>query len=510
MKISIIILYLIYVFSFPLTAQKHDYVWTLGYDDFYPLFGGTNLNFNKNPVDTDYIKRDINIHWDCSSICNKDGKLLFYTNGCKIFNANNKLLKNGMGLNPSPTSTLHCPDGNLMTQGSMFIPHPTDTALYYLFHLCPSDWIKKDNLGLIADKLYYTLIDLRKDNGLGEVILKNKLIYEDTLAFGKMTAVQHGNGRDWWIITSRMFKNQYIKILLSDKGITGPYYQNIGDKNIDDNGTGQSVFSPDGSKYIHFDRYNDLNIFDFNRCTGELSNPQRILIPTARDSITVKVPKYTVGGVAVSPNSRWLYVTTQTDVFQYDLYAPNIDSSVTLIAEYDNFAENGLDTRFFMPHIAPDNKIYINCTNGVSYLHVINNPDESGRNCNLTQHSFRLSTLNAASIPNFPNFRLGALKNSSCDTIKTSATSNIATNIYANISISPNPSQQSLNIQYEFPSDATWLLYNNTGQVVFQQTLQHNANQINIDTNHLSNGIYFWQVLINGTTLQRGKHIILK
>ena len=482
------------LFSIFILAQKHDYVWTWGYDDSYPIWGGTNLNFNKNPVDTDYVKRSLYFEYNCTSICNKDGKLLFYSNGCKIFNQNNKLTKNGSGLNPGIISSERCSDGNVMTQGSLFLPHYTDTNTYYLFHLRP-ERVTKNNLGLIADKIQYTVIDLKGDNGFGEVTVKNKVIHNDTIAFGKMTAVRHGNGRDWWIITSRMFQNRYIKFLLTDKEIKGPFFQDIGLKNDDDNGTGQAVFSPDGTKYIHFDRYNDLNIFDFDRCTGELSNFKRILLPTARDSINkpapvYKAPKYTVGGVAVSTNSKYLYVTTQTDVFQYDLAATDIKKSVVLVAEYDGFNHNNHSTRFFLAQLAPDNKIYINCTGSVSYLHVINNPDEVGLACNLTQHSFRLPTLNAFSIPNFPNFRLGALKGSACDTVHHIATKDIETGI--KFKIFPNPATDMLYIQCtdnQINTNLKIKILDLSGSVLLQKAIEINGNNL-IDISELKDGFY--------------------
>ncbi|MFZ4545305.1 MAG: hypothetical protein ACOYOA_14735, partial [Saprospiraceae bacterium] len=435
--------------SFFASAQKHDYIWTLGYGTLYPIYGGTNINFTTSPPDTDYVKRNINFQFNSASICNKSGKLLFYTNGCKIFNQKNKLTKNGSGLNPGTVSNDHCPDGNVMTQGSMFLPHPTDTSLYYLFHLRP-EWVNENSLGLIADKIYYSLIDLTGDSGNGEILVKNSIIHEDTLAFGKITAVRHANGRDWWIVVPRMFQNRYIKLLLTDKGIDGPYFQDIGSINEDDNGTGQAVFTPDGTKYIHFDRFNDLRIFNFDRCMGELSNFRRIQLPTVHDSIQIvdrKIPKYTVGGVAVSPNSRFLYVTTQTDVFQYDLSAAKIEETAILIAEVDGFKENGHPTRFFLPHIAPDNKIYINCTNSVSYMHVINNPDEDGLACNLTQHSFRLASLNAFSIPNFPNFRLSTLKGSPCDSLHTIAVKEKGSTLRA--TLFPNPTSDQVTIKWQ-------------------------------------------------------------
>ncbi|MFZ4544583.1 MAG: hypothetical protein ACOYOA_11070, partial [Saprospiraceae bacterium] len=249
------VLFIFCLFSVASAAQKHDYVWTFGYDNHYPIFGGTNINFNTNPPDTDYVKRNININYDCASISNRDGKLLFYTNGCKIFNNKNKLSKNGSGLNPGMVSNERCDNGNIIGQGSLFLPHPTDTSLYYLFHLHPVE-VLVNNLGLIADQICYTLIDQKGDDGNGEVIKKNVVVHPDTIAFGKMTAVRHGNGRDWWIIVPRMFQNRYIKILLTNSGIEGPFFQDIGLVNENDYGTGQAVFTPDGTKYIHFDRFN--------------------------------------------------------------------------------------------------------------------------------------------------------------------------------------------------------------------------------------------------------------
>jgi hypothetical protein len=472
------------------SAQKHDYIWTFGHGKTYPNFGGTNINFNVNPPDTDYVKRDINFNTNCASICDELGKLLFCTNGCKIFSGKNKLVKNGTGLNPGYVSTEYCDYGNIMPQGSLFLPHPADTSLYYLFHLRP-EYVEKDFLGGIGDKIYYTLLDKRGDNGNGEVLSKNNVIHEDTFSFGKMRAVRHGNGRDWWIIVPRMLKNQYIKLLLTNEGIKGPFFQNIGLKNLDDDGTGQAVFSPDGTKYIHFDRYNDLNIFDFDRCTGELSNLKKILLPTARDSVVFKndiYPYYTVGGVAVSSNSKYLYVTALLDIFQYNLKANNIVESVRIVAKNDSFKFNGLWTTFYLPHIAPDNKIYINCTNGVRVLHVINNPDEEGLACNVTQHSFKLPTYNSFSIPNFPNFRLGKIDKAICET--PIATKEVQHDV--GFKIFPNPVTDILNIQYtnnQSDINLDIVITNLSGSLVLKSVLD--ANDSKIDISSFQNGFYF-------------------
>jgi hypothetical protein len=57
------------------------------------------------------------------------------------------------------------------------------------------------------------------------------------------------------------------------------------------------------------------------------------------------------------------------------------------VATWDGFEENGFfATTFYLAQLAPDGKIYINSNNGVSYLHVINNPDSLGLACDVCQH----------------------------------------------------------------------------------------------------------------------------
>ena len=50
-------------------------------------------------------------------------------------------------------------------------------------------------------------------------------------------------------------------------------------------------------------------------------------------------------------------------------------------------------------------------------MHVINTPNQPGLASHLAQHSINLPNLNDKSIPNFPNYRLGPLDGSPCDTL---------------------------------------------------------------------------------------------
>ena len=379
----------------PTSAQKHDYHWTLGYDA--PPFGEgrADVLFHGGYPDTAFVYRDMRMG-ACASICDADGGLLFYTNGCYVAGVNHEPLPNGGGLSPGYVAGEFCGFGYPVGQGVLFLPLPGDDGTYYLFHLGAEIF---PNL-IAVNKFYYSVIG--QGGGQWGVVQKNQLVREDTLATGKFTAARHANGEDWWLVLQKMFTNEYHTYLFTAGGIEGPYKQAIGPVNGNDWGIGQAVFSPDGTAYVHFDPNNHLNVFDFDRCTGLLSSPRGATVTGGLDSLSC-------GGVAISPNSRYLYVTTGLKVEQYDLWASPIGDSRVLVAEYDGFQSPG-PTTFFLQQLAPDGKIYISSTSGADRLHVIHSPDSAGLACNLEQHGLGLPANNAFSVPNHPNYRLGMLE----------------------------------------------------------------------------------------------------
>ncbi|MBK8193639.1 MAG: hypothetical protein IPK76_10695 [Lewinellaceae bacterium] len=141
-------------------------------------------------------------------------------------------------------------------------------------------------------------------------------------------------------------------------------------------------------------------LYRFDRCTGQLAYPLRK---------NYAIPDYR-GGVAFSPNSRYLYVANYTKIYQYDLEASDILASEQVVAEYDGFLDgNGIPTRFSGLLLAPDNKIYGNIPGFNSrYLHVIDQPDQPGAACNVIQHAIYLPTDNFGTLPNVPFYRLYA------------------------------------------------------------------------------------------------------
>ncbi|MCF8245153.1 MAG: PKD domain-containing protein [Saprospiraceae bacterium] len=272
---------------------------------------------------------------------------------------------------------------------------------------------ESNGLGYYIPKLFYSIIDINLNNGLGEVIEKDVEIIADTLAVGKLTACKHANGRDWWILVPENDKsnNGIYKLLLTPDGISVVEKEEIPAQLYNVSSVGNAIFTPDGSKYIRqdirFDPWNVVTIYDFNRCTGGLA---------LLEQFEINDTSFLYGGAAVSPDSKYLYCVTNKIIYQFNLTATNIEATKTVVAEYDGFVGLFFQTLFGTPQLAPDGSIWIASTSDTT-MHVIRTPNQPGTACQVDQHSIHLPKVNQKSIPNFPNFRLGPLDGSPCDTL---------------------------------------------------------------------------------------------
>jgi len=363
-----------------------------------------------------YEYRNLDFDVTNASICDTTGVLLFYTNGIAVHAPSipqGHQIANGGGLNPDPYTEEWANRGYILVQGALILQVPDSIDRYYLLHGEITTFPEGLNGSYhIAHKFYLSKVKI-SENGQGIVTLKNHPLISDTLDYGKITAVRHANGRDWWMLQQEFFTNRYYTLLANPQGVFLEDIQSAGISRP--SGLGQAVFSPDGSKYakldIHYigqDQY--LNIFDFDRCTGALINPLQIIY---QDNAAV-------GGVAISPNSRFLYASSYRYIYQYDLWAADIEASKETVAVYDGVLTPppfALPTRFFLCQLAPDGKIYISATSGIKFLHIIHNPNARGVACNVEQRGLELPTYNAFGIPNHPYYGLGPEDGSPCDTL---------------------------------------------------------------------------------------------
>jgi len=389
----------------PNLPAQHDYIWMTGYDDFSPdnnfPFGDTKIDFNIFPPTLSIDKREMDFSHTLGIMCDEEGELLFYTNGDYIVNNQGQTVDFSQGLNGGEWFTQ-----TQLRQGILILPAPEKPNHFYLFHE-PRD----ENGGVSS--LLYSRLDMNQHQGLGGIVERRKLLLNDSLDIGKLTATRHANGRDWWILVPEYFNEFFYTILLDDRGIASVDTQYIDISVFKTHGVGQAVFSPDGSKYVRstsefFEDGSFFEIFDFDRCTGKLSNQQVIsYVPTT----TLGTP------VAFSPNSRYLYITESETFYQFDTWADDIGESEKILGQWDGFAYlDVFPTLPWMAQLGPDGKIYIATTSTNPYWHVIQDPD-NGDQPRFEERAILLPTLNDGTIANHPNYRLGPIDGSACDTL---------------------------------------------------------------------------------------------
>jgi hypothetical protein len=471
-------------------SQNNASQWTLG---------GivTLLDFRNDTVMPSIINDSIGISVAGANICDAEGNLLFFTNGFYVFDKNGGVMLGGDSLSFYNYNSwlANKPYGAPNDQGVMILPKPGSDHLYYIFHFVPTDTsfsiYGTPILGYPTPSisyteplfLYYSIVDMNANFGLGEVIKKDVRIWRGLASASKMTSVKHANGRDWWIIRHGWRDNKYIKFLLTPDTILGPYFQNIGpafeQNNIAYDWYGTSVFNQQGTQMASVNAWSPTVVLDFDRCSGEFSNP---LVIQNRLSDTTILGGY---GLSFSPSGRFLYVNTKLLLNQYDLWSATPNDSVELY-KVDS-------TDWFYMHqqrLGPNGKIYISTYHGgTSHLHVINNPDSLGLACDFEFQGQQCAGLNTNNLPNMVNYKLGPAIGSGCDTV--ALVSGVGGWIADGfkVSVSPNPASKIVDITIEnSQEDLLLTVYNHLGELIGNAIIN---NYVELDVSDFVSGIYF-------------------
>jgi hypothetical protein len=295
--------------------------------------------------------------------------------------------------------------GNPLVQNVIALPIDENDEFYYLMHH-DFTFDSKD-----TSSFYLTTIDMKGDNGLGEVINKREVVFTDAISRSGFEITRHNNGVDWWVVVPRYESNCYHVLLLTEDGIVSDDLQCLGTSWNFNDVQGQMDFSPDGSKFARFIYEHGLNIFDFDNEHGLFSNPLRI------DFSFTNV--FFHAGVFFSPNSRFVYASAFSDVFQYDLAESDVSNSRIKVATLNTPDSIMLNTRFTRGALGPNGKIYIGGSFEFNHLHVIHNPDCKGVQCDVEQYAIKLDEFpnsSALGIPHIPHFR-NQPQEIDCDTV---------------------------------------------------------------------------------------------
>ena len=509
-----IVFFLIPVLS--IAQLKHDYVWALGYNNdpagSPPGFWGAEylLSFHSNPPDTIRMQTyNTRGRANSMSMANSKGELIFYSNGCSLFDAEGNMLPGGEELVFGPRFNRQCRNTSLPTYSNwdastIALPMDRKDSLFYvLFQRIEVNREAEgfeNPLGLVAFELYKIKVVLNP-NGNYEA-MDRTLIFRQNLGNGNFAAVRDSQANYWWVIITPDFHlNNYEVIRLGPEGvdtIITQYFFYEGEHFEDDLVVtgGSAVFSPDGSKYARWIAEAEIGtmLWDFDREKGELSNFRYLPHPDGEDWV---FHESNGGGISFSPSGRFLYVNTMFNLYQYDLWEEDIEFSLVHIAEFNGYLDSSTNllrpVNFLFSRLGPNCKIYIVPPGNARYLHVIHHPDRKGLACDFRQQDITTPGKNRMGLPYHPNYRLDS-DYPWCDSTITTTTWFVPDEAEPGIYLYPNPASEYTVVGWSDIEPVEIALYDMSGRQVYSSRMQPGLPEYYLDLSGFSAGVYVVRV----------------
>jgi hypothetical protein len=337
------------------------------------IFGrNAGISFNTPDLKTININGSQLNTWEgCSSVSDKNGNLLFYSDGTKVWNKNNQLMPNGTNLNGYYSAS----------QSGIVVKSSANLNQYYLFTI---DGVEQNKNGLS-----YSVVDMTLNNGLGDVVSTKKNIKLIDRTVENLCTVRHSNNQDTWVINYSTQQNSFFVFLITKNGVNNVPVKSPGFSTIS-SAAGYSIKSSKSGSMVGFanQRTGSVEVYDFDKTNG-----------TLKKKYNIKTPSDWAYAVEFSPNERFLYTSVfePCKIIQYDLNLAN----ETIISQNSYILGNNSATFYYgLIQIAPDGKIYI-AKDGSDYLAAISLPDELGSKCNYVENSFLLTGKSGLGLPNY-------------------------------------------------------------------------------------------------------------
>ena len=201
--------------------------------------------------------------WEgCATISNDAGTVDLYTNGITVYNKLNGLMATQLA------------GGSSSTQSVIIVPKPGDSLIYYLF---TTDAFENEQNN-ISKGLNYSVVDMRLNGGLGDIVQANVNLLPTTLE--KVTFIKHRDTKSAWIIGHSYNTDEFYAFLLDAQGVHPPVISRvspvIGDVGIDGD-RGYMKASIDGKKIAAaYIQNTNVYLYDFDNSTGVVSNGQML------------------------------------------------------------------------------------------------------------------------------------------------------------------------------------------------------------------------------------------
>ncbi|MFT5886128.1 MAG: hypothetical protein ACI9IP_002592 [Arcticibacterium sp.] len=364
--------------------DKQADVWLFGDKAGISFKSGVPQNLATNTMDT---KRATATYAD------KNGDLLLYSNGQKVWNKNGQVIQGADDL---------IDDANPFYSG-LIVPIPGNQDQFYVFS------IAKSNSSITELPIFYTKIDLSLHSGNGGVLENPIALWLET-SFS-LTSVKHCNNKGYWIIIHKGTTNQFLTYLIDKNGLkTSPIASSTG---ISFSGSTsvlsqETVASNDGSK-IAISRPGGpqvgfFELFNFDNSTGKVTKSLKSVSDLGQ-----------ISGIAFSPNGNYLYISRLKQSIDlkntYAIHQYNTDPSINVsnIIHEETYvgAEDASNPgsviyepgRFGKLRLGPDGKIYL-AHRDANFLSILHKPNEKGDDASFQYQGLSLNAKSSSDLPN--------------------------------------------------------------------------------------------------------------
>ncbi|MCK9400698.1 MAG: hypothetical protein M0Q51_11990, partial [Bacteroidales bacterium] len=312
------------------------------------------LDFNSGiPV----VLHDGQTHWDlgCATISDSLGNLLFYTATQQVYNKNHDIMLNGSDLIQPGVF------------GRAIVKWPGQNEIYYVFTTEHPE---------AYTGFYYSIVDLKLENGLGAVTEKDIPVESGWDAADRIAIVKQENSGNVWVITRKYTEDAIAAYMVDENGFNpNPVLSEMPDRQASVWEWGFLKISYD--KRFLFSSYQtdkEIEVCNFNSSTGKSEYMYSLIEPGG--------VQWIIAGMELSPDSKYLYISYNKSgdtnvIYQFEMqYITDKDlfnSSAMLVG-------SGAATCM---QLARDGKIYCSGPPELNYhyVSVIHNPWVRGVGC---------------------------------------------------------------------------------------------------------------------------------
>ena len=312
-----------------------------------------------------------------STISDRNGQVIFFTDGDKVWDRNFTQIGSGIGGDPGST------------QAALIIPVPGDETLYYIF-------TTQEVYGSYTYRVAYTLFDLKLNNGTGGLVDQNVTL------FTKSTERITGNQN--WLIAHEYGNNSFRAYRITTQGIGNPVISSIGSDHsmaYAQNGQGYMKLGPQNRLAVALSTpgvSNIVEVFDFADSTGAVTNYRKANLNSTSGQVY---------GIEFGAGGNKLFATLSDVTSKLYEFAFDTLGIPHEVKKPTPMSQQTYNEKLGAIQIGPDGQIYV-AVDGKAYLGMITVNGDTTRASSFNVNQFPLqpsvpaaSTLSHLGLPNF-------------------------------------------------------------------------------------------------------------